>query len=193
MIEHLDSRFVGQSNLDCISGEGSLLILLPMTLVEQWEGSFGLSKGSYTETQFRWAGEGTLMTDYDRAAEMSDHFTIKDYFKPIPLGDGVGIVISEDYPTVWLPSASGGTFVRLTGTEREIFPLIPFIEEATWSEPLFEYHVNHTDFALFDPAYRFNDSVEHLPLHLKEGRYSASTVHQKIEKTQIIMHRLIRL
>jgi len=134
--------------------------------------------------KFRWAGEVSQPTDYDRAAD------IRDSIAPLSVGEGEGIVITEDYATVWLPSAEGGIFLRLTGSNEEVFPLMPLIEASMWSEPHFEYQVDQPNFVLFDPAFDYDTHLEYLEISTKPGRYKVSTFKQEIEGIRMLIYRL---
>ena len=191
MIEHI--------KYDWISGEGSMVLLLPKNVSHLWGGALPPKEGTILNTRFRLPEETITGSDYDRAVDTYEYVehSAKPYLvRPLQIGSETGIVIHDDPPTAWIEIESGALLLRLTFGEEEDLELLEEIVKTSnnWQQAF--YIVVYSDtFYLIDPAFLMEKVAEseRLEVKLKPGKYIVYDLYEKTDDLEVIAHKMIRV
>lgn len=181
-----------------IYSHGGPLMLLPAKHLPAWEGIHPPGDGRSIQATFRWAGPGTLATDYDRATD------IDGYLGVLKVGRGDGLVLGDEpMMTAWRPDASqeGGLLVRWVFAESEasVIDSLRRLPEDIWQPTEIVFSIDSAPLYLFDaavaedPPANDDEGGGYLVIDLLPGRYAVVTgLYAPDAKTSLVLHRLSR-
>lgn len=164
-----------ERELKWVCCDGGPHILMEKRLLSSWEGTDPPANGRVVEAVFRWAGEGTVATDYDRACD------VNKYIGVIPVGTGQAIVIDDDVPmSAWLPGESGtGSILVLEEwscdlRSADIIDAVRNLPDRNLVDTGLRYSTEESELLLFAAADRAPNWVyEPAEVRLLPGRYRA--------------------
>ena len=182
------------TSVQWIGSEGGPLLLLPSSLLSEWEGSNTPSQGRVAIAEFRYGDSDAPATDYDRACD------VDEYLGLITVGNGLGLVLgNEPFATAWWPAqaGNGGMLVcRGYGEDdleeriNEVLMAVP----ADFGEDLgLRFSVPGGPLYLFDSAYSGCDvgtRTAYREIQLGAGVYSlTSGFYRPDDSTSLLLHR----
>jgi hypothetical protein len=182
--------------LKWISKYGGPLLLLSSELLPFWEGSAVPSNGRVVEARFRWAGPGTLATDYDKACDVAD-----DYIGLIEINTGKGLVLGDEpLLTAWYPdknSKRAGAFIRWMHADDEQSVLRALDQALSahdiWQTEDFTFPVGNHPLCLFGATFAGSELEpdDCLTIELDAGIYSIATaIYKPDTRTAVVLHHL---
>jgi len=178
-----------------IECDGGPHLFVEKRLVEYWMGSNILSDdGNVITDKLRFGKQGDIVTDYDRACD------IEDYIGIISIGNGHGLVISEDVPrSTWISSedGNGGFLVVLNyiGEDTEdslIIEKIRTADDSLFESTNLQFTIQDNHVCLFaacdygpDWLYEYSES------QLKPDTYTIDTIDSYVfDECSFRIHRL---
>jgi hypothetical protein len=173
-----------------IETNGGPLIAMPRELQALWEGVDPPSHGRETDAALRRGELACPTTDYDRACD------VLDYLGVLTVGSGHALVLADEpLRTCFVPSGSGGTFVRWCYGESAddvearlaALPIVGYEPDAT------RFPIDGTPVLVFDSALSGRQVEECLTIALPPDAYDLSTLAWEPDRhTSLILHRLER-
>ena len=169
--------------LDC----NSPLLLVALDNLSAWEGIDVPSNGRKIEASFRW-NPGGPATDYDRACDISDYLGVID------VGNGKGIVLSDEpLMTTWIPSLDGGLLVRwgFAESEKDVISAALNIPHDAYEDSGFSLAVGNSSLVLFAACESGHDQLyPRIEFKIEPGNYRILTSKYESNETGLICHRL---
>lgn len=182
------------AQIQWIGSGGGPLLLLPVSLLPEWEGADPPSLGRVVQAKFRTGGSDAPATDYDRACD------VKGYLGLLTVGQGVGLVLGGGrFATAWWSVREDRErFIvcREYGEDdleeriNEVLMAVPddFGEDVGLSFP-----VSGGPLYLFDSAYSGREvgtRADYREVRLAPGHYSlTSGFYRPDERTSLLLHR----
>jgi hypothetical protein len=184
-----------------IQSNGGPLLLVPGEIVLSWEGIAPPADGRHIEAQFRWHGQDSPATDYDRACD------VKEYVGLLSIGTGHGLVLGDEpHSTAWQASATSGesdddtcgVLIRwvYANSEAEVMEALKHVPETAWRADGLLLSVCRELLYLLDAAYAGRElkGDNHVTIHLPPGRYSIATAeYEPDSQMSLLLHRLTRM
>ncbi len=177
-----------------IGSGGGPLLLLPVSLLPEWEGANAPAHGRAVQAKSRTGGPDAPATDYDRACD------IKGYLGVLTVGQGRGLVLGgEPFATAWWPGRAGkeGFLVRREygddDLEARISEVLMAVPNDFGERQELSFLVPGGSLYLFDSAYPGRDvgtRTSYREVQLAPGLYSlTSGSYRPDDRTSLLLHR----
>lgn len=190
-------RYSGE--LRWLESNGGPLLLVPGEHLPSWDGTEPPADGRQIDAQFRWTGQNTPATDYDRACD------VKGWLGLLDVGAGHCIVLGgEPLGTAWQAAAgksddkTRGILIRCVyaNSEADVIEALKHVPETVWRDTGLLLSLGREPLYLLDAAYPGNEleGDNHMTIELPSGEYTIATAEYEPDShTSLVLHRLSRM
>jgi len=179
-----------------IGSGGGPLLLLPVSLLPEWEGANAPAHGRVIQARSRTGGPDAPATDYDRACD------VEGYLGILTIGQGTGLVLGgEPFATAWWPMQAGkeGLIVcREYGDddlEERINEVLRAVSDDFGESVGLSFPVPNGPLYLFDSAYPGRDvgtRTTYREVQLAPGDYTlTSGFYRPDDRTSLLLHQCL--